>query len=82
MRKLSSLEARTDLTDRELAKIIGGLLGSLCMLADPCDLRNAVRWWAETDELWISFQVQRKAVDEAMAKVREAGDIKFKPRNT
>ena len=48
--------ARTDLTSREFARILGGLLGGLVLLGDLEDLRTAVRWWAETDLAWESFQ--------------------------
>lgn len=46
---------RRDLTSRECANIIGGLLGSLHIqaLADPTAVREAVRWWAaRSDEEW------------------------------
>lgn len=42
--RLSAFESRTDLTDRECAKIIGGILGSLSLMVDDvATLRNAVR---------------------------------------
>jgi len=49
---LSILPARTDLTDREFTKILGGVLGGLGTMGTQENLRNAVRWWAETDEAW------------------------------
>lgn len=48
--------ARTDLTSREFARILGGLLGGLILLGDLGDLREAVRWWAETDAAWQGFE--------------------------
>jgi hypothetical protein len=59
---LSPIEARADLTDRELTKIIGGLLGGLAQMSNPQDPRNAVRWWAETDEAWDLICVQAAAI--------------------
>ena len=50
--KLSTEPARTDLTDREVAKILGSLIGGLCTMADERTVRNAVRWWSESDEAW------------------------------
>lgn len=50
--KLNPQAARTDLTDRECAKIIGGLLGTLVQLAEPETVRKAVHWWAENDRAW------------------------------
>jgi hypothetical protein len=55
MPKLDSRPARTDLTDRECTKIIGGILGSLSQMTDLETLRGAVRWWAETDGAWEGF---------------------------
>jgi hypothetical protein len=45
--------ARTDLTSREAAKFLGGIITSLLDMADEKDVRTAIRWWAElTDEQW------------------------------
>ena len=49
---LNTKPARTDLTDRECTKIIGGLLGGLMEMADLDTLRAAVRWWADSDQSW------------------------------
>ena len=70
--KLSAFEVRTDLTDRELVKIIGGLLGSLGLMADLSDLRNAVRWWAASDDAWAMLKGQRKTMDDAIQKARKS----------
>ena len=48
--------ARTDLTDRECIRLIGGLIGGLTQMADVDTVRAAVRWWAETDEAWVALQ--------------------------
>ena len=52
--------ARTDLTDRECSRIIGGLLGSLVGNAPDVEtVRRAVRWWAETDQVWVWMEKQQ-----------------------
>ena len=55
-KKLSNLPARTDLTDRECAKIIGGVLYGLCQVSCPTTVRAAVQWWAETDKAWAPME--------------------------
>lgn len=50
--KLDSNSARTDLTDRECSKLLGGLIGALCQMAPQTTVRKAVRYWAETNGLW------------------------------
>jgi hypothetical protein len=53
MMKLSSKPTRHDLTDRECAKLLGGLIGGLCAASDDVDaVRRAVRWWAANDDAW------------------------------
>lgn len=49
---LTTKPARTYLTDRECAKIIGGVLGGLMEMADIETIRSAVRWWADADKSW------------------------------
>jgi hypothetical protein len=45
--------ARTDLTTRECAKIIGGTLGGLVGMTQDAEVRDAIRWWASlSDEQW------------------------------
>ena len=56
---LSPKPRRTDFTDREFCNIIGGLLGGLIHAGEIDDLRNAVRWWAETDEAWKSLEITK-----------------------
>jgi len=53
--KLNTWPARADLSDRELAKIIGGVLGGLAGMTDLVTLRRAVTWWAESDDAWKAF---------------------------
>lgn len=55
MKKLSPKPARTDLTDRECAKLLGSCIGGLTLMADKQAVRDAVRWWAETDAAWDSM---------------------------
>ena len=49
---LCTAECGQNLTDRECCKILGGLIGGLATVANLDDVRNAVRWWADTDEAW------------------------------
>lgn len=64
--------ARTDLTDRELAKIIGGLLGSLSQMCNLVDLRNAIKWWAENDKNWEMLEYAGNvAMKQAMQYAKE-----------
>jgi hypothetical protein len=74
MPKLSDKPARTDLTDRECSRIIGGVLGGLAGLTDLQALRRAVRWWAETDEAWKLFEEQERAMRQSgLSPKREEG---------
>jgi hypothetical protein len=51
--KLDSRPARTDMTSREAAKVLGGLIGAMLQMSDnPEAIRDAVRWIAENDEYW------------------------------
>lgn len=65
--KLSETLTRTDLTDREIANILGGLIGCLPRLAKDGvqTVRAAVKWWAENDEVWEIMDRQTKALDQA-----------------
>ncbi len=45
-------EAARELTDRELAKVLSGLVFGLCSFCDVEAVRRAVRWVAEKDEAW------------------------------
>ncbi len=44
------------ITDREIAAILGGLIGGLAQHCDIDKVRRAIRWWAETDEVWNQFE--------------------------
>ena len=43
-------------TDREIACILGGLIGGLAQYCSIDKVRRAVQWWAETDEAWIQYE--------------------------
>ncbi len=58
-RALDSRAARTDLTDRECAKLLGACIGGLVQMASLDDVRRAVRWWAENDEAWMLMSGQK-----------------------
>lgn len=60
-KRLDSRPARTDLTDRECAKILGGLIGSLCLMTNVETVRSAVEHWAEESEAWIAIDLLTQA---------------------
>ena len=71
---LSNEPGRTDMTDRECACLLGGLIGSLVQMADRDTVRRAVRFWANTDGIWDSFPktaeaAKRVAIEAVMAKM-------------
>ncbi len=60
---LDEQPARTDLTSREVAKILGGLVGCLIQMTENADVvRDAFKWWAETDAAW-DWAYALKALD-------------------
>ncbi|HYX22395.1 MAG TPA: hypothetical protein VFA98_16245 [Thermoanaerobaculia bacterium] len=59
-RKPLSKEPARKLNDREVAKILGGLLGGLCDMASVEDVKNAVEWWASEDDAWEMFREMHK----------------------
>ena len=60
MPKLDPRPARQDLTSRECSKLLGGLIGSLGMMAPLETIREAVRWWAEADGAWREIENFKK----------------------
>lgn len=64
--RLSPDPARTDLTDRECAKLLSAHVGGLCQMADIAVVRKAVEWIATSDEYW-------QWMDESMKAMRKAG---------
>lgn len=61
---LSQEPRRCDLTDRECASIIGGLLGSLSQNSNLETVRNTVRWWAENDKAWEFMRIGAETLKE------------------
>jgi 2-phospho-L-lactate transferase/gluconeogenesis factor (CofD/UPF0052 family) len=59
--KLNPHPSRTDLTDRECSKLLGSLIGGLCMMADLATVRDAVRWWADSDDAWRAMEDMARA---------------------
>lgn len=53
--RLDPRPVRLDLTSRECARILGGVIGCLATMASEAAVRDAVRWWAGADEAWESF---------------------------
>lgn len=57
--KLDDRPARTDLTDRECAKLIGGLVGNLLQMSDQQSVRRALQWWVDLPgKHWDDFSAQ------------------------
>jgi hypothetical protein len=58
---LSEKPSRTDFTDRECSRIIGGVIGAIAGQAESLEsLRNAVKFWAENDYLWEVLRENEK----------------------
>lgn len=69
---LDSRPARTDLTTRECAKLIGSTIGGLLEMAPLENIRQAVRWWAENDEAWQVLPLGLTEAKKIFAKVKPA----------
>lgn len=54
--QLSPEPARTDLTDRECAKLLCAQVGVLCQMAPLSTVRKAAEWVAASDEFWQYMQ--------------------------
>lgn len=52
---LDPRSARVDLTSREIANLLGGVLGGFVQMSTVEDVRTAIKWWAQTDEAWALF---------------------------
>lgn len=52
MSNLDPNEIRSELTSREIAVILGGLVGGLSRVAKTEEIRTAFRFWAEQDKIW------------------------------
>jgi hypothetical protein len=66
--KLSSVEARADLTNREVAKLIGSVLGGLVQMAEVRTVQEALRWWLENPLAWAQLEEIKKAFHEVRSK--------------
>ncbi len=64
--KLDDRPARTDLTNREITKILGGVIGGLVHLSDIKTVRESMRWWAEQDEAWEQFELLLRYMEKDM----------------
>jgi hypothetical protein len=53
---LDTRPARNDLTSRECAKLIGGLLASLCEQASIEEVKEAVDSWSRNQTVWDAFR--------------------------
>ncbi len=62
MLKLSPIPARTDLTDRECTRLIGGILETFAGMTDLTTLRRAIQWWAESDDAWKMIDIHERAM--------------------
>lgn len=51
-----------DLTSRECAKLLGGVIGGLVHLADVDEVRAAVRFWAESEDGWKAMRGTKLAM--------------------
>lgn len=54
--KLHPNEARTDLTNREIVKLLGGMIGALVQMSDTQAVHEAVTWWAMTPQAWVMMR--------------------------
>lgn len=63
---------RTDLTSREIAKLLGGFLGGFVEMASIDDIKTAVKFWADTPEAWESLEALKKLMYPASGNTEEA----------
>jgi hypothetical protein len=63
---LDTFPARTDLTDRECAKLIGACLGGLVQMADVDTVKRAIIWWAQTEKAWDGLRLTKVQLAAAM----------------
>lgn len=48
------------LTDRECAKLLGGIIGCLTEWCGPATVKRAIRWWAENLDAVDAIEKQLK----------------------
>jgi hypothetical protein len=63
--KLDERPARTDLTSREIAKLLGGFFGALLQMTDVDEIATAVQWWHQTPEAWDGLRATKRQIEEA-----------------
>ena len=63
---LDTRSSRSDLTRRECAAILGSIIGGLMQLSNATTIRNAVRWWAETDAAWLPLEQLKDVANAAV----------------
>jgi hypothetical protein len=68
---LNTKAARIDLTDRECTKLLGALIGGLAQMTDIDTLRNAVRWWADTDVAWQAMDGFTKGITDVIRRTSQ-----------
>lgn len=71
MTRLDEREIRHDLTSRECATLVGAVIGGLLRMAPADDVRTAIRWYAECDEVWQAFLVTDAVTDETLREAAE-----------
>lgn len=69
-RRLNPEPRRCDLSVRECTSILGGSIGGLCQNANVETVRQAVQWWAETDEAWAMFYRLADGAPDLLSKLR------------
>lgn len=57
------------LTSREIAKVLGGAIGGLLGFCDEEQIRQAVRWLANSDAFWTLSRATVPRVEAAAAEV-------------
>lgn len=57
------------LTVKDCKRLIGSLIGGLTTLADASDVREAIKWWAESDKVWELVNYIPEQTEKAMFEV-------------
>lgn len=79
--KLSPVPSRLagqNLTDREVASLLGGFIGNLCNYTDSTTVRRAVQWWAQQNDAWAML-AQASPVEPQLREMAERAGIKLPP---
>ena len=67
--------SRRDLTSRECGEIMGSLLGGLCLMAKKKDVRTAIQFWADNDEVWEMLPGRAEALEFMRAQTKKERPI-------